>query len=125
MRNKKYDSLWYPTAEYRFFLFDPGGNGMAYFKTAEERDAYADDEIHLWCDDGWSEEVKNVIAGEVTHHTVRTNVIARPVREDYDSDEDFEYAVEEFSCHTGADYTCNYELKPIDVQHEPEPEIKK
>lgn len=116
------DFKYHPTPEYRFFLHDPEGDGMRYYRTAEERNADAEDTIQGYLDDCWSESVVQVVAGEITHHAVAKNVELRPRREDFDSDEDHVQALceEGFSGHDG-DYSCNYVLAPITDPGEPTP----
>ncbi len=57
-----------PTRKYRFFLNDPLGNGMMYFRTVEDRDAEAKETIAA-CLDGneWADETTEICTGEVTH----------------------------------------------------------
>lgn len=116
------DFKYHPTPEYRFFLHDPEGDGMRYYRTAEERNADAADAIQCYLDDCWAEEVVNVVAGEITHHAVARNVELRPKREDFESDDEHEQALSEggFSGHDG-DYCCKYELAPITDPGEPTP----
>lgn len=105
------------SAEHRFWLFDPEGDGMQFFPTVEERNAASKEAIQAYLDDGWSEEVGNVIAGEVTHLTTATNVVRRPETLDEDDhDEDGEYWPE------GADFKCDYELVAIASEAAPRPE---
>ena len=111
MTEKNY--TYCPDAEHSFFLYDPEGDGFMYFKTAEERDAASHDVIQQYLDDGWSEEVEQVIAGEVTHHTVMRDVEISPKREEYDNDEEYDDALAEFGGCGDWDYKCNYKLAPI------------
>lgn len=114
------DSKHYPTPEYRFFLHDPEGDGMRYFKSSEDRDTYAAATIQAYLDDCWSEEVVQVVAGEITHHVVAKNVKLRPKREDFESDEAHEHALSDLGFSGNDwDYTCNYELAPISDPGEP------
>ena len=105
-----------PSREYRFFLYDPEDLGLKFYKTAEIRDQIAEHQIAQYCgdrhSDGWSEEVSLVCAGEATTFAAKANVEKRPVREDFESDEDFEDAEAEWN---GGDFdeTCNYELLPL------------
>jgi hypothetical protein len=101
-----------PSADFRFFLYDPDGDGFMFFATAEERDQAAPGVISEYSDDGWSEEVTGVCAGELTATTHQTGVEHKPRREDFDSEEDFEGAMEDWPNHD-FDTTCNYELKPL------------
>ena len=64
-----------PSPEYRFWLYSPEGDGLTFWQTAEERDAYAVREINSYLDDSvWFEEVENIIAGVVTHTTQAINI---------------------------------------------------
>lgn len=99
-----------PSAEFRYFIFDPQNGDFAYFRTAEDRDAAADWIIQSYLDDGWDEEVENVIAGEVTHTCEKVNVADRPPEDEIDGeghDQNGDYWAEEWG------YKCNYELKPF------------
>lgn len=59
----------------RFFLYDPEGDGMQLFATAEARDAAAAEAIKLYLDaDGWSEDVERVIVGEITGQAKQCDV---------------------------------------------------
>lgn len=57
-----------PTAEHRFWLYDPEGDGMMYFDSAEKRDEEAREAMTGYDDsnDGWSEDVEFLAVGEVT-----------------------------------------------------------
>ena len=111
---------WFPDADHRFFLIDPSQDEYRYFKTAQERDDAADDLIQEHLDDGWDEDVTRIIAGEVTHHTVRREVVPCPKRDDFENDEEYEDALAEFG---GADfeYCCQYKLAPLEESDEPIP----
>lgn len=63
-----------PSQEYRFFIYDPAGWGFKYYRSAADRDACSDAIIQAYLDDGWDEEVENVVAGEVTHTCQKVNV---------------------------------------------------
>jgi hypothetical protein len=102
-----------PSSEYRFFLYDPEGDGLMFFKAAEIRDAIAAEGIRLYCNgDGWSEEVGCVCAGEVTARAQATNVQKKPTRDEFETEEAFEDALEEWP---GGDFdeTCTFELLPL------------
>lgn len=76
-----------PTPEYRYWLFDPEGNGMTYYQTVEERDSEAKKAIDAYLDmdgDGWAEEVEMVAVGEVTHSAQAVDKQMRPADEDLD-----------------------------------------
>lgn len=63
----------------RYFLYDPEGDGFQAFATAEARDEAAAKALPLYIVDGeWDETVFEVVAGEITHITEKTNVVRRP-----------------------------------------------
>lgn len=76
-----------PTKEYRYWLYDPEGDGMTYYRTKEARDADAEKAIACYLEDGWAPEVEFVSAGEVTHCAQVTDKTMRPADEDLDEDE--------------------------------------
>jgi hypothetical protein len=63
----KIDTSRKASSVYRFWLNDPEGDGLTYYRTKEDRDAEAERVIDTYLDDGWSEEVEWVVGGEVTH----------------------------------------------------------
>ena len=87
----------HPDADHRFFIYDPCGPEFMFFKTAEERDAASRDVIAAHCDECWSEEVERVVAGEVTHQAVKTNIQHRPKQESFETVEEFEDEMDEFA----------------------------
>jgi hypothetical protein len=102
-----------PAQEYRFFLYDPEDGGMMFFKSAEIRDQIAAANIAQYCDgDGWSEEVGCVCGGEVTSLATKTDVRTKPGRGEFESDEDFEDAMDEWPSND-FDEICSYELRPV------------
>lgn len=97
-----------PTPTHRFFIYDPSGWGFRYFDSAESRDAGKDAIIQAYLDDGWDEDVEQVIAGEVTHVAAKVNVKPRPEVVDEDGlGEDGDYWAEEWDC------KCDYDLVPL------------
>ncbi len=93
-----------PSPEFSYFVYCGGGDGFMYFATPEDRDKYSEQVISEHLDEGWSEEVKNIVAGQVTHSAQMVNKVERPADLDEDScDADGEYW-DEF------DYKCGYEL---------------
>ncbi|WP_198319033.1 hypothetical protein [Azotobacter chroococcum] len=100
----------FPSAEFRFFIYDHCNGDFTYYRTPEERDAASDAVIQQYLDDGWDEDVELVVAGEVTAVATKVNVIERPPEDQIDDegmDEDGRFWGEEH------DYCCNYELLPL------------
>lgn len=75
---EKIDVKHRPHPEYRYWLNDPEGDGLTYYRTAEARDAAAKDAIDGYLEDGWAEEVEYIAAGEVTHSAQCLNKKQRP-----------------------------------------------
>lgn len=67
-----------PDPEYRFWLYDPEGRGMLYYRTQEARDAAAKLAIDAYLDDGWDDGVEWVAAGVVTHFAQVLEKLVRP-----------------------------------------------
>lgn len=75
-----------PSAEYRYFLYDPEGDGMVYFRTVDARDRQAALAIAAYLDDGeWGEDVEFLSAGELTHFA-QVDRQMRPEDEDLDEE---------------------------------------
>ena len=76
------DTKRVPHPGYRFWLFDPAGDGMTYYRTAEDRDkaaAVAIDTCRGDGDEGWDEDgLEGIAAGEVTHVARVTDKKMRP-----------------------------------------------
>jgi hypothetical protein len=111
----KIDHKYKPDAEYRYFLYDPEGDGMTYYKTSKDRDNAAAEAIGncLDTDGSWSEETDRIVAGEVTH---QATMVDKQVPEGK-IDEDGEDEAGTFWS-PGIDYMCNYEMVPIgEVNH--------
>lgn len=120
MDKRKYDFKHRPSAEYRFFLFDPEGDGMTFFRDESERDAYAKTSINEYCvnDEGWSEDVESVCVGAVTGIATKTNIVKRPPEDEIDEegvDGEGNWWDPEWS------EKCNYELLPIPAPQEDRP----
>lgn len=93
-----------------YFVLDPEGDGITYFKTISERDKFADECIQQYLDHTWNEEVVNVVAGVVTHSAQQTDREDRPAELDEEGyDGDGIYWNPDF------DYMCNYKLLPVDA----------
>jgi hypothetical protein len=97
-----------PSPEYRFWLYDPEGDGMVYFKTAESRDNAGARAIEQYLDDMWAEEVEYVSAGELTHFA---QVLHKNMRPD-DLDEE-ECDGEGTYWSDGMEWRGNYTLAPL------------
>jgi hypothetical protein len=107
-----------PDAEYRFFIYDPEGDGFIYFRTVEERDAHQGMVIDGYLDEGWDESVEQVVAGEVTHSAQQVGREERPPEEQLDE----EGCDGEGTYWGDFSYKCNYALLPIDADGAKEPE---
>lgn len=116
----------WPDARHRFFVYDSEGDRFHYYATREERDAGAADvidenNINENNADGWSENVENIIVGEVTGKAMRRNVKLPPKRADFDCDEDFHDARANFPADEWCDYICDYVICPLDEHDDPMP----
>jgi hypothetical protein len=81
---EKIDCKYHPHPEYRYWLHDPEGDGMTYWRTAEDRDKAAERVIAAYLSDCWAEETEYVCAGEVTHTAQVKDKRMRP--DDLDED---------------------------------------
>lgn len=106
---EKTDVKHRPHPEYRYWLYDPEGDGMTYYRTKEARDSAAKQAICCYIEDCWAEEVELVSAGEVTHFAQVLNKTMRP------SDEDLEDGCDEngLDWPDGMDWRGNYALEPL------------
>lgn len=105
----KIDKKYTPDKEYPYFYYDVEGDGFAYFKSEELRDKLANEAIQNYLDDGWDEQVENVIVGTLTGKAAMVDVVVPigEIDEDEGTDEAGEYWDGDF------EYRCNYEIKPI------------
>lgn len=99
-----------PSATYRFGLYDPLGDGVVFYKTAEDRDKAAEIAIEGYLNDGeWDPDVKGIFAFDVTHHATEVDIVKRKGDLDDDKcDENGEYWPSDH-----VDIKCNYRLMPI------------
>jgi hypothetical protein len=106
----KHDFRGYPSGDYRFFAFDPNGEGTLFFRTARERDIYAEEVIDDYRDeDGWSDDVTSICVGEVTGISTAVDVVKKPPAEDLD-----ESGFDSEGRHWGDfDMICRYEIGPL------------
>lgn len=82
------DIKWHPHPEYPYWLNDPDGDGITFYRTAEDRDAAAAETLDEYKDaDGcWTEEVEGVCAGVVTHIAQCKNKVMRPPEDELDEE---------------------------------------
>ena len=104
------DKRYKPTNEYRYWLYEPEGDGMTYYRTREERDIEAQKAIECYLDDEWSTDVEFVSAGEVTHYAQVTEKIRRPADEDIDEEGGDGDGMD---WPEGMDWRGNYTLAPL------------
>lgn len=107
---KKHDKKCWPCADYRFWLHDPEGEGLMFYKHESERDEAAKEAIEEYLDDYWAEEVTQVCAGTLTHMATQTNKRMRPAPDEldeYGNDPNGEHWMPEW------DYKCQYEMLPL------------
>jgi len=98
-----------PDDEHRFWCYSPEGDGLTFWRTAEDRDAYAAKEIRTYLDDEWYQEVEDVIGGVVTHITKAIDIQKPQGELDEDGyDEAGEGPFPERDC-----VRCNYALLPL------------
>lgn len=97
-----------PDSEYKYFIFDPLGDGFIYYKSEKDRDKDAQDTIDSYLDETWYEEVERVCVGEVT------GISTQYSREDRPKDLDNEgYAKNGDYWPDNIDYKCSYCIEPI------------
>lgn len=98
-----------PSATHRHFIYDPLGNGFLYFRSAAERDQAMDWVVQTYLDDEWSEEVEQIVAGEVSHSCQSVGRENRPSAELLDKNN-----CDPEGNHWGNfEFRCNYELLPL------------
>jgi len=112
MTDKKIKFSWKPTSEFRFFIYDPCGDGFIFYKSAEDRDYVASEVISMYLDDGWNEDVEQIVAGEISHTCEQTN------REERPDDVDEEGYDEDGGYWGDFDHKCNYELVELEKKSE-------
>ena len=87
-------------------------DGFVFHNTLEEAEQYTRDDIKAGCVDGeWDEDIEIVCCGRITSIATQTNRIDRPPEAALDEEGCDEYG---FCWWGGCDFTCNYELKPVD-----------
>ena len=110
------DCKYRPHPEYRFWLYDPEGDGMTYWRTAADRDKAAERVIPTYLDDCWAEETEYICAGEVTHIARAKDKQMRPDNlDDEDIDGEGNYWP------LGVAWSGNYTLEPIGATTGKEP----
>lgn len=103
----KIEHRFQPSAEFRYFAYDPEGDGFTFYRTTEDRDAALSGIIDAYLDEHWSEEVENVCAGEVTLVAQQVNREERPADP---------AKAEEDGWPPDCDYRCNYVAAPLPQQ---------
>lgn len=104
----KIDIKYNAHPNYPFFLYNAGLDGFEYYKTEKERDKGAKDAIQGYLDDGWNEDVTNVVIGKITGQATMVDVETQTGELDEDGcDESGEYWDNDY------EYKCNYEIKPL------------
>lgn len=111
----------FPSAEFRFFVFDPMDADFVCFRTAEERDAKVQDIINMYCDEGWDESVEQVCIGEIGGVAQQVNVKLRPAAEDIDED-----GIDGEGDYWDGDWDkkCDYQIVPFPYRSSAEEELK-
>ena len=72
-----------------FFLYDPAGDGFQTFPTVEQRDVAAKVAIESSLVDGyWSDDVLEIVVGQITGRAVKTNIVNRPENLDENSEDE-------------------------------------
>lgn len=72
-----------------FFLYDPAGDGFQIFPTMEQRDVAAKMAIENSMVDGyWSDDVLEIVVGQITGRAVKTNAVKRPENLDENSEDE-------------------------------------
>ena len=101
-----------PNATFRFGLHDPLGDGIVFYRTAEDRDKAAKITIEGYLYDGeWDPDVKGIIAFDATHRATEVDIVKRKGGLDDDGyDENGEHWDSD-----DVDMKCNYRLMPIPV----------
>ncbi|NGY04736.1 hypothetical protein [Solimonas terrae] len=112
---KRLDVKYHPSHEYRYWLYDPEGDGMIYYRTQDARDDAAEKAIAAYLDEGWADEVENVSAGEVTHFAQCLDKIQRP------DELDEEGCDGEGTYWSGYQWMGNYTMAAIDAAAEEAP----
>ena len=101
-----------PDKDYRFFIQAHDG-AMFYFDSPGERDAHAELLINAVVAEGYVEEVQRIVAGEVTHRAARSNVLARPAREHFNTDAQYYAAVDQFLDSVEHERNSSYALRSL------------
>jgi hypothetical protein len=70
---------YHPHPDYRYWLYDPEGDGMTYYRTQEDRDNAGKQAVEMYLSDGeWDDQVERVTAGMVTHYAQLINKEQQP-----------------------------------------------
>ena len=99
--------------DYIYFLNDPEGEGLIFFKCIKERHKFSRSAIRNYLyDDGWN-EVRRITIGTVSHLITEYNVTERPDdidKEGYDSEDTY-----------WGDWSkrCDYKLTSLEMLKDP------
>ena len=97
-----------PSAERPWFAYCSEG-GMLFFATEAEAREQAEKYIEDWLDDGWDEQVENVLVGKVTEKATQVNRRERPPESELDED-----GLDEDGNNWGDfPYCCDYKPRPL------------
>jgi len=102
----------YPTKEFKYFVYDPEDNCTIFFKTEEARDKCAEGLISSYCNDGWCDLVEYIFSGIATHGIVKFNEQKRPEPEDFETEEEYEAAVDDYP-DMGYETCCEYKMEEL------------
>jgi hypothetical protein len=105
------DYKTHPHKDYIYWLYDPSGDGMMYFKTKEDRDLAAEFAIDGYRDDGeWDEDIEGMSYGIVTHAAQCIDKKMRPEKLNEDCrDAEGVYWPENI------EWFGNYTMEPLDI----------
>jgi hypothetical protein len=96
--------------EYPWMVYTP--DDIVFCQTEKDAYDYANDEIRCYCDDGWSDDVKQVLIAKVVATAAQTDLQHRPPEEEIN-----EEGEDENGTYWGDfEYICNYKLQTFAEQ---------
>jgi hypothetical protein len=93
-----------------WFMYDPEGSGYEEFPTEKLAMQAAEAAIKWYLDDGWSEDVVNIVCGKITHKATQCDYVKRPPESEIDEEG---VDGEGTWWNSDWDYMCDYKMKPI------------